>query len=179
MGEEGANAKQRQRFVLKNRRKDARIMTSLGKNLSKVERKMPHHFEFDANNKVLLGKLEGHVTEQEFEDFYQIIPLYCASVKPASAIADFTGVTRFDVRKEKVRGIAFMPPAFRDPNRPRVVVAPAPSIFGLARMFQALGAETRPLLSVVHTMDEAFKTLQVEKPRFEMLDPIAVESEQD
>ena len=136
---------------------------------------MPYHFEFDEKNKLLLGRLEGHVTEQEFEEFYNTIPLYAATVKPLAAIADFSEVTRFDVRKEKLRSFAFAAPAIRDPKRPRVVVAPTPSIFGLARMFQALGEETRPLLTIVHTMEEAYKELHLRTPRFEPLGPIETE----
>jgi hypothetical protein len=136
---------------------------------------MPYHFEFDSKNKVLLGKLEGHVTEQEFEEFYHTVTLYEATTKPHSGIADFTDVTRFDVRKEKLRGFAYAQPAFRDKKRPRVVVAPAPSIYGLARMFQALGEETRPLLTIVHSLDEAYRELQLKTPRFEPLGPIETE----
>jgi hypothetical protein len=136
---------------------------------------MPHRFEFDVTNKVLLARLEGHVTEQEFETFYNTIPLYVATIKPLSAIADLSGVTRFDVRKEKIRGFAFAPPAFRNPKQPRVVVAPSPAIFGLARMFQALGEETRPLLTIVHSLEEAYQHLNVHLPRFEILGPIETE----
>jgi hypothetical protein len=136
---------------------------------------MPYRFEFDAENKVLLGTIEGHVTEQEFEEFFHSATLYAASVKPHSGIADFTGVTRFDVRREKLRAFAFGPPAFRDPRIPRVVVAQDPELFGLARMYQSLAEETRPLLNVVHTMKEAYEVLQLRNPRFEPLAPLETE----
>jgi len=46
----------------------------------------------------------------------------------------------------------------------RVIVALQTHVFGLARMFQILVENTRPLLSVVHTLDEAFAGLGVQSP---------------
>jgi hypothetical protein len=34
-------------------------------------------------------------------------------------------------------------------------------------MFQILGASTRPLLQVVHTLDEAFAEFRIQSPNFE------------
>jgi hypothetical protein len=60
-----------------------------------------------------------------------------------------------------------MPDAF---NRPRILVVPDTVGFGLARMFQIMGESTRPLLEVVHTMDEALSGLGVKSPHFELLE---------
>ncbi len=60
-----------------------------------------------------------------------------------------------------------MPDATR---RPRFIAVMNPSGFGLARMFQTLGAATRPLLEVVHTLDEALAALGIQSPHFESLE---------
>lgn len=51
-----------------------------------------------------------------------------------------------------------------------MIVAPNTHVFDLARMFQILAERTRPALSVVHTLDEAFAELDVQSPHFEALD---------
>lgn len=63
-----------------------------------------------------------------------------------------------------------MPAQASADRRPRVVVAPQKHAFGLFRMFQIAGEDTRPLLQVVHTMDEAFAALGVQSPHFEPLE---------
>lgn len=57
-----------------------------------------------------------------------------------------------------------------DATRPRIIVAPTTIGFGLARMFQILGESTRPLLTVVRTVDEALAALGVQSPHFEPLE---------
>ena len=46
-------------------------------------------------------------------------------------------------------------------------VAPTPDAFMMAWMFELRGAETRPNLHVVHTLEEAYKVLDVREPQFE------------
>lgn len=55
-------------------------------------------------------------------------------------------------------------------RRPRVLVIPSTAAFGLGRMFQIVGEPTRPLLSVVHTMDEALAAVGIQYPNFEPLE---------
>ena len=45
--------------------------------------------------------------------------------------------------------LASLPPVIRDREALRFIIAPSPSIFGLARMFELHGQETRPNLHVV------------------------------
>jgi hypothetical protein len=54
-----------------------------------------------------------------------------------------------------------------DPSRLVVFVASAPHLFGIARMFEMLGAESRPNLHVVRTAEEAYEVLNVRQPQFE------------
>ena len=60
-----------------------------------------------------------------------------------------------------------MPPAILDPELPRFIVAAAPGIFGMARMFELAGQHTRPNLHVVRTMKEVCVILGITEPKFE------------
>jgi hypothetical protein len=54
-------------------------------------------------------------------------------------------------------------------TRPRVIVAPEERVFELARMYQILAENTRPALTVVRTMHEAFAELDLQSPHSEPL----------
>ena len=53
---------------------------------------------------------------------------------------------------------------------PRVIVVPETYAFGLARMYQIVAEQKRPLVTVVRTMDEALTALNITSPHFEPLD---------
>ena len=55
-------------------------------------------------------------------------------------------------------------------ERPRVVVVPQTHGFALVRMFQILGERSRPLFSVVRTMEEAMQLLRAEAPEFKLVE---------
>jgi hypothetical protein len=81
------------------------------------------------------------------------------------------GVTAFALSSELIRQPAQQEHCIPDPaSRPRVMVDPTNLEFGLARMFQILGESARPLLSVVHTLDEALAALGIQFARFEPLE---------
>jgi hypothetical protein len=121
--------------------------------------------DFDAKNKVLRITLEGQMTDAVLLDVYAAIARYVASHSPCRGIVDVSGVTQFDVSSKAIRQLAETPPAFPAPYM-RIFVSPKAHVYGMARMFQILGAETRPNLHIVRTMDEAYRLLQVESPDF-------------
>jgi hypothetical protein len=55
-------------------------------------------------------------------------------------------------------------------NRIRIIAVENPTGFGLARMFQILGEETRPKLQVVRTLNDALVALGAQSPHFEPLE---------
>jgi hypothetical protein len=58
-----------------------------------------------------------------------------------------------------------------DPSsRPRFLVADQVHGYGLLRMFQIMGEQTRPSLHVVRSIAEAFATLGITSPHFEPLE---------
>jgi hypothetical protein len=131
---------------------------------------MALRFEFDSANKILLARFEGRLTDESLQDSYKTLGKYVAATDPSAAITDFSSVTEFAVSSETFRHLARQEPALPDVTRPRVVVAPQTHAYGLLRMFQLTGERTRPLLTVVHTMDEAFATLGLQSPHFEPLE---------
>jgi hypothetical protein len=135
---------------------------------------MSHTFEFDSSNRILRCRVVGRFTDEDLREYYRLIGKYEKRTAPGSAILDCTAVTSFEASSETVRELAQAPPALADSSLPRFVVAPAPHIFGMARMFQSLGEETRPNLHIVHTSEEVWKFLGVAEPKFE---PINIEQE--
>jgi hypothetical protein len=127
-------------------------------------------FEFDAANRILLARFHGRLTDVLLEEFYQEAGRHWTETDPRAGIADYSSVTEVAVSVDFVRYLAKQEPTADVAGRPRFIVAPRTHAFGLARMFQILGESKRPLLQVVHTLDEAFAALGVQSPRFEPLD---------
>ncbi len=128
---------------------------------------MPHQFDFDPTNRILRCRLEGRVTDEELYGCYRDIEGYSAQTDPLAGIIDFSGVTSLDVSPKTIRDLARLPPAMPNPARPRVLVAVSPPVFGLARMFELHGQDTRPNLHVVRTEKEMFAILGIQSAQFE------------
>jgi anti-anti-sigma regulatory factor len=131
---------------------------------------MEYRFEFDAQNKILLSRFEGRLTDQSAAEFYEALRKRAAATKASLGIIDFSSTVEFAISSEMIRQLARQKPAPSAIGRPRVIVAPQTHAFGLFRMFQIEGEHTRPLLQVVRTMDEAFAALGVQSPHFEPLE---------
>ncbi len=132
---------------------------------------MGYRFEFDPVNKILLGRVEGRFTEELAAEFYGAIRKYSVATDAHAGIFDFSSVTQINVSADFVRHLARSEPAMPDVNiHPSFFVAPMTAGFGLARMFQILGEPTRPLLKVVHRVDEALAELGFQSPHFESLE---------
>jgi len=126
--------------------------------------------EFDPGGRIVRCRMEGQVTEAEFREYYRDFSESAALLQPRAAILDLSKVTSFEVPSHVISDLAGRPPAFADPYAPRVVIAPTPSLFGIARMFQLRGEQMRPNFHVVHTHAEAWEILGLkQEPHF---DPI-------
>ena len=131
---------------------------------------MPCRFEFDPDNRLLRIRLEGHITTDGAREHYRAASQRVMQTRPRASIWDLSGVTLLEVSTDAVAKLARSLPALPEPDRPRIIVAASAHVFGLARMFQALGEGARPRLKVVHTLEEACAMLGVSKPRFEPLE---------
>jgi hypothetical protein len=127
--------------------------------------------EFDQSNKILLLHFEGALLDDSVAEFYRAIQKHWTTTGACMGIVDFSSVTEFALSGKLIIQMAQQEPCIPDgTSRPRVIVAPKPHVFGHARMYQILVERTRPALSVVHTLDEAFAELDVQSPHFEPLE---------
>jgi hypothetical protein len=131
---------------------------------------MALRFEFDRTNKILLIQVDGRVTDESLTELYQAGRKYSIATDASALIVDFSSVVEFAICNEIVRELARQAPAMPDATRPRIIVAPQTHAFGLFRMFQLMGDSTRPLLTIVRTMEEAFTALKVRSSEFEPLE---------
>ncbi len=130
---------------------------------------MPYYFEMEPQRRVVRVVLEGRVDDAEMLEIYRLIGVRYKALRPAGGIVDFSAVTDFSVSGATIRRMAEERPPF-PPNVPRYLVAPLDYMFGMARMFQLLGEETRPGLQVVRTREEAYRGLAIANPAFERLE---------
>lgn len=130
---------------------------------------MPYHFQFDSQNRLLLAVAYGRVDDSEMWEIYLGIRKRKDEYHALTGILDLTGVTEFDVQSGTIRGLANMPPNIQDPAL-RAVVAPTDLLFGMARMFQSRGADTRKQLHIVRTLNEALGLLGIASPQFQRIE---------
>src|SRR5690348_12475205 len=126
---------------------------------------MTSSFEFDPINKVVCWRLQGHVTEGLFAESLRLVADILAETNPTSGIIDFSQVTSFQISAETIKRVADSKPVFPT-ELPRVIVAPADHVYGMARMFAALSSDTRTNVEAVRTMEEAYKLLGIKEPEF-------------
>ena len=127
---------------------------------------MSYQIDFDATNRILRARFQGRVTDDDLRDVYHFGQENVARFDPLSGITDFSEVTTVAFSPQTMRDLARTKPIMPDPSRPIIFIAPSPDLFGMARMFELEGAESRPNLHVVHTAEEAYKVLSVCNPEF-------------
>lgn len=133
---------------------------------------MPYRFEFALKDRILRISFDGLVTDESLKEYYSQVGKYVSHTEARAGIVDFSNVNSFEASLETVRSLARSSPAMVDTSLPRFIVAPAAHIFGIARMFQALGEDSRPGLQVLRSLDEAYAALGVTDPEFKPLEPI-------
>ncbi len=82
---------------------------------------------------------------------------------------DMSEVTSFAVSAKTIQELATSAPAMPNPERLRILIAPSPQTFGIARMFEMIGQDKRPDLHVVHSEKEALVILGIQETRFEAI----------
>ena len=127
---------------------------------------MPYQFDFDHTNQIARCRFEGRITDEDVRNYYSDAAKYVALTKPRGGLLDFSAASSFEVTPATIQYLATLTPVLANPNLPRVLVAPRPSIFGMLRMFEMLGDRTRPSLHVVRTEQEAWAILGVWEPQF-------------
>jgi hypothetical protein len=82
---------------------------------------------------------------------------------------DLSEVTSFAVSANTIHELAMSAPAMPNPGRPRILIAPSPQTFGIARMFEMMGQDKRPEMHVVHSEKKALAILGIQETRFEAI----------
>ena len=132
---------------------------------------MGYRFEFDRVNEILLARVEGRFTDELLADYYGAAQKYWSATGPKKGILDLSSVTELALSTDFVRQLANREPVGDATATLRVIVAPTTLQFGLSRTFQTLSERARPMLVVVHTIEEAYLVLGVQSPHFEPLEP--------
>jgi hypothetical protein len=128
-------------------------------------------FEFDPANRILLLRVEGQLSDELLAECYSEIRKRSVETDAQMAIFDLSSVSAFPASSQLIRKLAKLEPAMPDAtNRIRIIAVENPTGFGLARMFQILGEETRPKLQVVRTLNDALVALGAQSPHFEPLE---------
>jgi hypothetical protein len=132
---------------------------------------MSHTFDFDLTNKVIRARVEGVVTDESLKEYYDVASRYGRLNPMYSGICDMSAVSFLAISSQTIRALAKLPPAVPNPDIPRCIVAGSPAMFGMARMFELEGGETRPNLHVVRSEREAFAILGLINPQFGSVEP--------
>ena len=132
---------------------------------------MRYQFSFDPENKILLLRVEGRVTDESFPEGYWAVRKYSTETDARAGIWDLTSVTDFALSPEFLRDLANREPAMPDATRrPRFFVAPATVGLSVSCLYEIAAGNTSPLLKIVFSVDEALAALGIQSPHFEALE---------
>jgi|SRR5689334_5658011 hypothetical protein len=124
---------------------------------------MPVNVRVDRSQKLVVTTYSGHVTDEDVARQISEINRHGPYDEEFRAITDFTAVTQFEISSDQIRLVAESKSPLEKARR--VMVAPSDVAYGTSRMFQMLAGRTRPNISVVRTLDEAYKALAVDAKR--------------
>jgi hypothetical protein len=130
---------------------------------------MSYHFDFDSTHRIIRCRFEGRVDDQILKEYYGVAAKYVALNTPCGSILDMSAVTSVDISPQTIRELADSPPTIPDPASPRFIIAPSPQIFGMMRMFELQGQDTRPNLHILRTAKQVWVILGFEEPQFESI----------
>jgi hypothetical protein len=130
---------------------------------------MPYSLEFAPAHRMFRCRFTGDATLESLREFISEASQFVIEYGQGSltGIIDFSDVASFDLSPLDVRELASLPPVIEDREALRFIVAPSPVVYGLARMFELLGQETRPNLHVVRSPKEVWVILGMDEPQFE------------
>jgi DNA-binding NarL/FixJ family response regulator len=133
-------------------------------------KKLYYSFDFDSTNRILRFHLKGRITDELMRTFYYGMRGPVDRAQPHAGILDTSRIVSFEVSSQLIRELAMASPIMPDPDFPRVVIAPAPDVYGMMRMFAEQGEVTRRNLHVVRAERQAWAVLGVDNPQFKPLD---------
>jgi hypothetical protein len=122
---------------------------------------MALRFESDQINQVSLIRVEGRLTNESLAELYETTRKYSNETHARFGIVDLTSVGEIVVSTDLIRQLARRKPVAGDRRRDCFIIALEGHVFGLCRMFQILAEGARPLLRIVHSIDEAIAEISL------------------
>jgi hypothetical protein len=130
-------------------------------------------FEFAEAEGVIRVTLNGAITDRVVMEIWSKGRSIVESLPACKSIMNLSGLTGFDVSTDAITRLA----RSHSLDLPtRVFVAPRDVIYGSTRMFQVLTENTRKNVHVVRTLEEAYKLLGVESPKFTLVSTIDLDN---
>ena len=121
---------------------------------------MPVTVRVDRNKKLVVTTYIGQVTNEDVARQIAEIERNAPYDGEYRVVTDFTQVTHFDISSDQIRLVAESKSPLEKARR--VMVAPSDVAYGTSRMFQMLAGHTRPNISVVRSLDEAYEVLGID-----------------
>jgi hypothetical protein len=126
---------------------------------------MSHRIEFDIKDRILLLSFTGIVTEDSFAAGISEAVGFFKVNGMEGAIIDHSEIEVFLVSITFMRNYVNAREIVT-PEKPRVLVAPDPAVYGLYKAFQTHAEASRVSLIPVRTMAEAYEVLKLDSPVF-------------
>jgi len=121
---------------------------------------MPVHISIDRSRQLVVTTYSGDVTDADVVRQISEIKQQAPYGPAYRVITDFTQVTQFNISSSEIRSVADTESPLADAMR--VMVAPSDIAYGTSRMFQSLASRTRPNITVVRSLAEAYAALGVD-----------------
>src|SRR5215471_17036109 len=109
--------------------------------------------DLDPKHCVLRITVTTALTDRAGRDIYQAVARLVARGGPYAAITDLSQIEDFPISANTVRALAAAAPAIPLGDRPSLIVARQPALFGLARMFELYRDSMGGQLQVVQSID--------------------------
>ncbi|HEX8924174.1 MAG TPA: hypothetical protein VF786_00200 [Terriglobales bacterium] len=124
--------------------------------------------ELDREAKVVRVAWLGQVTLELLRAGFSQTRQFARGLQLRGAISDFSSTDSFELSSDDVYILSREAPVF-ETQIPRVTVSGKEHIFGMARMFELLSDGRSAGIHVVHTMEEAYALLRLDKPEFTLI----------
>lgn len=124
---------------------------------------MSYYFEFDRDAELLKITFDGELNNRTLMEAVRTVREVSSRLKPKRSVTDFTQVSAIHLDPAELYSLTHLRPTFEE-DVVRVIVAPTDVLFGMARMFQMAGSDSRPNLHVARSLAAAYRTLGITKP---------------
>lgn len=125
---------------------------------------MSVRFEYDPRQELLLITFAGELGDSDLMQAYETARRCTSSLPVRRGLLNGLQVTGFSVSPEKVKALAHLPPML-PADSDRCIVVDQDFLFGMARMYQMLGGDTRDRLRICRNLHEAYEHLGIEAPQ--------------